>query len=456
MKNNLVLSVIFLTTLILCFIFSIVSFVKISDSDHIYISSLGNNWSLGPISEVVAGGFECPPGKVSIINDEWSGTNRGCFCSGIFNTLTASTCSRKNRYYCQDVMEIAPIKLSQWRSTNFCGKRGSNYLKLKTASSPNGCGSGYKSCGIIDTLKNYLCYPTNIDCPINYMDIQQKDYVVPTDKTYNTIPLGNNGIEGKAIFSNQFVDKNLITYFKIDDDQPCLSPEYKNLKHNSYILEKTYGYDKCTNEIGGEFFDKSYQKLDTISYNQLYSNNGIMNILNILPLFSSKYNYVQSTTSLFHKNYIGLDKKCLQNQLKNESEEEFINGLINIEDQITSAKIAALVGMILAIVGITLTIGILIMGICCSCDSWSGFLIFFSIIIICLPALICGSIIVGKINSQNTDLSEIAQPGCTDNITSLALNNFTSKIYSAKSMAAAYLSFGIIGIISGIMLAIFS
>jgi hypothetical protein len=352
---------------------------------------------------------------------------------------------------------VAPVQLSQWRSTHFCGKRGPNYLKLKTASSPNSCGSGYKSCGIIDTLKNYLCYPQNIECPINHMEIKPRDYVVPTDKIYNVIPLGNNGAEGKAIFSNQFVDKNIVNHFKIDDNQPCLSPEYKNLNHQPYVLEKYYGHNKCTNDVGGELYDKSYEKLDTISYNQLYTNNGVMNILSNLPLFTTKYNYVQSQTNLYQKNYIGMNKKCVDRQIKNETPEEFIDNLMHIEETVNSSKLAAVIGMILAIIGFVVAI-IMIFGKCCCCSESdiTTILVFSNILLIFLPALICGSIVVGKINSKNLDLTELAQPGCTDNITSLALNHFTTTIHSAKSTAAAYLSFGIIGIISGIATFCFS
>lgn len=454
MKENssVILSAIFVLCMFLCFIFSIVCYTKFDGSDHMYVASIGKNWSTGPISDVEAGGFDCPPGKVSIINDDWMGTNQGCYCQGIFNTLTATVCNRKS-FNCHNVMGVNPIPLKEWRSSNLCGKRGPNYLKLKTASTANGCGGKYKSCGIIDSLNNHLCYPDDIPCPYNFFKIENKDFKVPTDKNYTIVPLGNNGVEGKAIFSNEYKEDKVVNEFRIDDNTPCLSPEYKNLNHQPYVLEKTYGYDKCTNEIGGSYLDKSFTKVDSSTYNQLYYSNKIMSVIQMLPLFATKYNYFETSTSLFYKNYIGMNHRCIENMIKNESAEEFIQGLINVEESINSAKTAALVGMIFTIIGITFTIFLFFMKLCCGGEDSNGMMmgvIILNIILLCIPALVCGSIIVGKINANNFDLTPLAQPGCTDQITQSALHGFTSKISSAKTMAASYLSLSLIGAFVGI------
>ena len=149
-----------------------------------------------------------------------------------------------------------------------------------------------------------------------------------------------------------------------------------------------------------------------------------------------------------------MNKRCIQNQMKNESAEEFIMGLTHIEDQINSTRLAALIGMIFSIIGFIIAFGFGIAKICCDNDI-SIALYICGFIFVFLPALIVGSIIVAKINSRNFDLTQLAQPGCTDNITASALKGFTSKVSSAKSMAASYLSFGIIGICTFVLLLIF-
>merc|ERR1711957_125002 len=452
---NVFASAIFVLCLTFCFIFSIVCYTKFDGSDHMYIASIGKNWGTGPISEVEQGGFTCPTGKFSILNDDWTGTHNGCFCPSLgYDYLKAGRCSNKEhgRSQCLDVWSANPVQLKQWRSTNLCGKRGPNYLQMRTASSPNGCGGSYKNCGKIDTLENYLCYPENVPCPYNFMSIKSSKFQVPTDKNYTTVPLGQNGYEGKAIFSNEYTDAKVINEFRIDDNTPCLSPEYKNLNHTPYLLEKTYGYNKCTNAIGGQYIDTNFQKVDSTTYNQLYHDNKIISVIQQLPQFMTKYNYLESQTSLFYKNYIGMNKNCVEKMIKGKSSDEFIMSLVHIEEHINSAKACALIGMIICIIGFLVSIIGVISAKCC-CDVESMYITCFfisSIIFFFIPALVCSAIIVGKINANNFDLTPLAQPGCTTPITQGALNGFSSGISSAKNMAAAYLSFSLIGIFAAV------
>lgn len=448
-ESNIVISGIFLLCVFLCFIFSIVCFTKFNNSDHYYVASLGKNWGAGPISDVETGGFECPHGKFPIINDEWMGTQRGCYCTGLWTSLRRNSCG-ENDHHCADVFSINPVPFKKWKSTNLCGHRGPNYLSMKTVKSPNGCGSNYKNCGVVDTLGQYLCYPNNIACPYNFMKIMDKNFQVPTDKKYTVVPLGTNGIEGKAIFSNEYTDSKIINEFRVDDDQPCLSPEYKNLKHAPYLLERIYGHDKCTNAIGGEFIDNSFQKVDSIKYGYLYHDNGINSILESLPQFSAKYDYRQSDTSLWYKNYIGMNHACIEKMMHGQNEVEFIMGLVHIEDKINNMKIAAIVGIVFSCIGV---FAIIVFGCIKLCQSEfaAGFAnAAAGMVCVCLPALIIGSIIVGNINANNFDMTPLSEPGCTDSITTGALKGFSSNVSGAKSMAASYLSFGLIGLFAGV------
>jgi len=435
----------------LCFIFSIVCYTNFNGSDHVYIASMGKNWSTGPISEVQKGGIiNCPTGTVSILNNNWEGTVEGCYCQETDRLDTQSCGSNKfkNNKGCQSISAVNPIPLEQWKSTNLCGKRGPNYLQMKTASSPRACGAGFKSCGVIDSLENYLCYKDTIPCPYNFISIKNKNFKVPADKNYITIPLGPNGSEGKAIFSNEFTNSKIINEFKIDDDLPCLAANRFNLNHKPYLLEKTYGFEKCEIAIGGEYLDKSFAKVDTTTYNQLYKDNRIMKVIKNLPQFQTKYNYSEMQTSLFHKNYIGMNKRCLENMIKNESDEEFIKSLLTAEDMFSHVWNCALIGMLFCIMGFPILITMVFMRLCL--DMKSTMWVIMEIIITFIPCMVVGAIIVGKINGGNFDFTELAQPGCTDALTQGVLSGFSEKVRSAKNMAAAYLSFGIIGILAGI------
>merc|ERR1712160_138468 len=109
----------------------------------------------------------------------------------------------------------------------------------------------------------------------------------------------------------------------------------------------------------------------------------------------------------------------------------------------------AVVGMIFCIIGFLVIIFAFVAKLCCSMDDMTcPFIV--TIIICFIPALVCSAIIVGKINANNFDLTPLAQPGCTTSITQGALNGFSSGISSAKNMAAAYLSFSLIGIFAAV------
>ena len=140
-----ILNLIFLITVLLCGIFIIISFAKYTSSDYIYVSSIGHNWSKGTISDVQADGTICSGDKRSIIDQKWEGTQTGCFCNGIYDTLKIGMCSdtnnlHKNTYniqFCKTVYSIPPKKINIWKNVNLCGKIGPNYLELKTANDPN-------------------------------------------------------------------------------------------------------------------------------------------------------------------------------------------------------------------------------------------------------------------------------------------------------------------------------
>jgi hypothetical protein len=427
--------------MLLCFIFSIISYVQFSSSDYVYVASIGKNWANGPISDAEASGYECSSGKVPAIDDFWFGTVTGCSCDSLIGDgLSRSACSRRS-YLCSTVYQIGGIPYRLWRGTNICVKRGPNYLDLKTAKSAALCGSGYKSCGIADSLQQVLCYPNAVNCPYNFIKVLSANQQVPNDKNYTVIPLGFNGQDGKMIFSNENISGNTVNQFKIDDNQPCLSPDYKNLAIKPYYLEQSWGKNLCQNAIGGQNFDNAYTKVDSESYNKLYSDNQILGILLSLPKFQ-KYNYLSGSTSLFYKIYIGINSQCISK----------IADLVKIEDAISSVSTTALVGMIFGIFAIVILV-IFSVIFCCNEgkeESLKVMNIIFGIFS-SIPALIISAILVSKANNIGYDLSVFSDPNCTDSITSNAVASFSSKINSGVSMSVAYLLFSVLGFVSNLV-----
>lgn len=457
MSKALISNAIFILCVLFIFIFSLISFVKFNSSDYVYIASIGKNWSTGPVSDATAAGYDCPAGKTSLISDYWPGTVSGCSCPALIGEgLSRSTCSLSKRshlstFTCTNVAARAQMPYKFWKSVNICVKRGPNYLELKTSSSLNGCGVGYKACGIIDSMKNYLCYPSNVDCPYNEIKVISNNDNVPNDKNYTQVTLGVSGSDGKMLFSNQDKNGNALNEFKIDDKTPCLSPDYKNLNIKPYYLETTWDHNTCKNKIGNEFEDKSYQKVDSTTYGRLYSDNQIIGILSSMPNFQN-YNYLNAETYLYYKNYVGLDMRCKTELIGNGSATEFINSLLQLESTIGGVTTCALVGLIFGIIGLVVTIIFVIIFFCSGFDSEK--IIFYNIIsmiFISIPALIISSILLSKVNNTNYNLSILKEPNCTDPNTSLAISGFLDSVTTGKTMTYVYFSFSLIAIITNIV-----
>jgi len=417
-----------------------------------YVSSIGKNWAKGPISDAEASGYECSAGKTPAIDDFWQGTVQGCNCPALIGDgLSRSACSRRS-YTCANVFPIGPIPYRIWKGSNICVKRGPNYLDLKTGKSAADCGSGYKSCGIADTLNQVLCYPNNVECPYNFIKVLPNSATVPSDKKYISIPLGAFNSDSKMIFSNENISGKSVIQFKIDDNTPCLSPDYRNLAVKPYYLEKVWNMNTCSNNIGGKNEDESYTKIDSESYQRLYSDNQIMGILQSLPKFQS-YNYLSGQTSLYYKNYIGFNKQCVSKLIGNASSTQILTDLVQIEASIGSISTCALVGLVFMIIGIVFLIFFGIFSLCTSSFDDTGlmFMHIISGILISLPAFIISAILVSKTNAISFDLSVLSDPFCSDSITSNAVGSFSSKIGSGKSTAVAYLFFAILALVSNIV-----
>ena len=75
-----------------------------------------------------------------------------------------------------------------FRGANICTKRMNfNYFYLEILKKESQCRQ--KSCGIIDSLGNYLCVDKNTQCPYNSLEVVPNNSTLPTDYTYNKISL---------------------------------------------------------------------------------------------------------------------------------------------------------------------------------------------------------------------------------------------------------------------------
>ncbi len=167
-----------------------------------------------------------------------------------------------------------------------------------------------------------------------------------------------------------------------------------------------------------------------------------------LPQFQ-KFNYLNSKTSLFYKNYIGIDKKCISRLLEGKTSSEILKEFSEMETNLISASIVALVRLICSSIGLIIVIGMSFL-FCYRIPL--GMKSFYIIVFISfyLPAFIISAILVSKTNAINYELGILADPTCSDKINTTAVNFFSSKISSGVSMAIGFLVCSIIGVIFNI------
>ena len=84
---------------------------------------MGKNWEKSPITSIKTSKKICPIGYKSIIQSFWNGTQEGCYCSYLNNTITLGKCDRiglKNG--CKNINALPEMNLNIWKGTKIYGK----------------------------------------------------------------------------------------------------------------------------------------------------------------------------------------------------------------------------------------------------------------------------------------------------------------------------------------------
>ena len=297
---------------LIIFIINFLIYSKFNNIDSQYTLILSRNWLNSPIVDIqILSKSNCSYNNTSVaIFDNWPGTVPGCPCNGI---MKIGGCTSKTS--CRSVVSNPMLPYNTWRSSQFCITRLpiNSYLGLTIAKKNDSCPLNQKNCGIIDTLGNILCMPSTSICPINDIQMLNFNEIVPPG--YKSISLLSYGENKTLAFGNKGPSGKIAVEFKISDNIPCINPFFSN-KVDSYILESNYNSDKCFGSLGGTFFDKNYQFVDSTTKYNLYSDNNIIYVLINLPYYPTYK--LQNKTRLYYRNYIGINKTCLDSiQAKN-------------------------------------------------------------------------------------------------------------------------------------------
>ena len=182
--------------------------------------------------------------------------------SAIYNAKSTEKDKFQYIYYMSKIMTIKSIILENHYSEMLVdfsnsGKAitfSNTYRSLlKLVKDKNGCITGYKPCGILDTYGNVLCFDELLDCPINSLKI---DHINKANlylaQNYKLASLSNVHEDYKLFFSNNYVKGNVATIIIRTKDEP------KFITNNNFILDseaykEIFGDQEFLNNIADAF-----------------------------------------------------------------------------------------------------------------------------------------------------------------------------------------------------------
>ncbi len=198
------------------------------------------------------------------------------------------------------------------------------------------CKTGYKKCGKLDNLGNYLCYPEDEECPINdiiFSNEIRKDLPEYNYTSYN---------EKYIYYTNQAIDKPVITKLKTVEKKLCSDKSRYYTEFPQFVLDKNYKYYGCQSKATESLYDDTFVPLDTILKEDLYTENKLNLLYNYRPQDEYPVQSLAAQMTLYPKYFTGFNKKCLkENGLNLEDGELFQEeDFKKIEDNISTAKTA--------------------------------------------------------------------------------------------------------------------
>ena len=264
----------------------------------------------------------CSEAKYSTILYKVPGSYEGCSCVNVSDypykqankhIVFKGRCKKNHTLNgCISVNAFPRVDLRKWHSNEFCSKKYLNnegYKKYFTDSVgvDENCPNGYKKCGKLDDMGNYLCLPQGESCPIN--DIQtsnlKNDSLI--EKGYEEYEIGD-----KYLYFTNKSENPLITKLKIAEEKLCAGKGYYYTSYPQFILDENFGLYGCRYKISGSLYDDTVSKLDIMTKNELFTNNNFSMYSRYNNSCEYPYFSLNAEMFLYPKRYIGFNKKCLK------------------------------------------------------------------------------------------------------------------------------------------------
>ena len=220
---------------------------------------------------------------------------------------------------CVNVPEISQQKIYFWGDGKFCSKKYNteefkfkgylHYLQNSVLENKE-CEKGYKKCGKLDDMGNYLCIKEDEDdqCPMN--DIQ---VTLSEDEELEKLNYSHIMVNNKYYYFTNTSEKPIISKLKVvEEGKKCIYKKYYYTSYPQWILDNNFKYYGCRYGINGVFFEKDIQILDYKTKKQIYNDSDF-------DFNSTFYNYdydypiysLEANMTLYSQRYIGYNKKCL-------------------------------------------------------------------------------------------------------------------------------------------------
>jgi hypothetical protein len=408
------------------------------------VTDISANWKKQPILEIStssSSSVSCESGFTPLIEDKWPGTVEGCDCVGAWsfripvsnrNRLNRMTCSfNMTLGGCRGVRQLPPMSLNIWKGKNICVRKSvktyDDYSK-NAADKNKGCLSGYKQCGVLDSLGNLLCEESSKECPVNKIIVQSINKEAPKDYKYTKIELDSNMI---LYSTNEAVDQQIVSEIKLSEGIPCVDPGEINTKFEQYILDREYGNYICQKKINDNLFDTRFNLIDSTGKSDLYRQNGIWGVLSVLPGYP--YTNLNTNVDMYSRSFIGWKSSCYRDSVLNP---DIVNKLSTELDSISSYKIVIIVFSFLLLVYFIITVLIKWVS-----DAKNNPIVFNLIelgqCILAVVMLIMASMCVNRSGTYSTDFADF---NCGDSITNESFieigRNFGSSVGYDKAILA--------------------
>ena len=156
--------------------------------------------------------------------------------------------------------EIKPIQINTiYQNKFFYKKTNKSYFDylIDSAKGDESCKKNYKKCGVLDSNNNTLCIPIEEDCPLNDLIIShvQMPQLLPEYNVIEVIESLTDSVK-YIYYTNNKTDNQIITYFELSADKPCIIPD----EHNwiSKIPKEAEKTCTCKTYQDGLLYDSSF------------------------------------------------------------------------------------------------------------------------------------------------------------------------------------------------------